>query len=133
MIRQATAEDIPQLVEMGRAFHDHSGMPFAFNEVACERFITGLVAGGGVFIGPNGMIGGTLAPAYADPGWLMAVEFSWWAKGNGLGLLAAFEKWAADMGAQEVRMTSLARLERAGRILELKGYEPVEISYRKVL
>lgn len=133
MIRQARAGDIPQLVEMGRAFQAASGMPFGFNAEVTQRFIAGLVAGGGVFIGPKGMIGGVLAPAYCDPGWPMAVELAWWAESGGMGLLRAFEQWARDSGAKEVRMTSLARLERAGRLLEIKGYEPVEISYRKVL
>lgn len=133
MIRPATPEDIPALVDMGRKFHAASQMPMGFDPQAVEAFLGQLIPQGGVFIGPRGAIGGALAPAYCDPAWVMAVELFWWAEGGGMGLLRAFEAWAVESGAREVRMTSLAALERADRLLRLVGYSPVEISYQKVL
>lgn len=133
MIRSATVEDMPRLLAWGKAFHKASGQPFRFDPVAVEGFLTGLMGNGAVIVSDTGMIGGVLSPAYCDPEWIMAVELFWWAERDGLALLRAFEDWAAERGASEVRMTSLAALPRADGILRRKGYAPAEISYQKVI
>jgi GNAT superfamily N-acetyltransferase len=134
-MREATLDDMPRLIAMGRLFHAGSGMPFGYNEEALSHVLAGLIASptGAVIISDHGVIGGTLAPAYCDPEWQMAVELFWWAERDGMPLLRAFEQWAADMGANEVRMTSLASLPRADALLRRKGYAPSEISYSKVI
>lgn len=134
-MRAATAEDIPRLVEMGRKFHAASGMPFDYDGNAIAALLDQLIASdaGTVICSDAGVIGGMLSPAYCDPKWMMAVELFWWAERDGLALLRAFEEWAARVGAQEVRMTSLASLPRADAILRRKGYAPTEISYQKVI
>lgn len=120
---------------MGRKFHAASGQPMAFNEATMADFLDRLIGAdaGCVIMSETGVIGGALAPAYCDPDWLMAVELFWWAEGGGMKLLAAFEEWAASVGAQEVRMTTLANLPRAYRLLEMKGYRPSETSFSKVM
>lgn len=133
MVRPATPDDLFRLVSMGRQFHDASGMPFNYDPEATAGFLSMLMSRGVVLVSDTGMIGGMLLPAYTNPAWQMAVELFWWAEGGGMALLRAFEEWAANEGAQEVRMTSLASLERAGGILKAKGYAPAEISYRKVI
>lgn len=133
MIRAATEVDIPALVTMGAAFHAASSLPFDYDADATAAFLTGIVPAGGCFISPHGMIGGVLAPAYTQPQWLMAVELFWWAERDGLALLRAFEGWARENGANEVRMTSLHSLARADGLLRAKGFDPVEVSYRKAL
>jgi hypothetical protein len=61
-------------------------------------------------------------------------ELAWWAEDRaGLRLLSAFERWAADMGASEVRMTTICGLTAAETILARKGYAPREISHAKVI
>jgi GNAT superfamily N-acetyltransferase len=135
MIREATAQDIPTVVEFGERFHAQSQQPFPYDKEAVEGFIGNIISSpsGAIFLSETGMIGGILAPAYCAPDWLMAVELFWWAEKGGVKLLKAFEAWAEDMNANEVRMTSLAALVRAGGLLKRLDYAPTEISYRKLV
>lgn len=134
-VRAAAHDDIPALLEMGRAFHAASGMPFAFDVDVMTGVFTRMIDAdeATVLMTDRGMIGGMLNPAYCDPSWVYAVEMFWWARGDGLALLHAFEEWAQNAGASEVRMTSLAALPRADGILRRVGYAPAEISYSKVV
>lgn len=88
---------------------------------------------GAIIVSDAGFIGGVISPAYCDPKWLIAVELFWWAESGGLRLLRAFEDWASEMGASEIRMTSLASLPRADKLLRCRSYAPTEISYQKVI
>ncbi len=132
-VRPAAPDDIPALLAMGREFHAESRMPFAFNEDVMTDVLAKMIDGGAVLMTDRGVIGGMLSPAYCDPTWLYAVEMFWWARGDGLALLRAFERWAQQAGAKEVRMTSLAALPRADRLLRCVGYTPAEVSYSKVI
>lgn len=134
-MRHATEDDIPRLLAWGRLFHEAGGLRCAYDEETVAGLLRNLIASdaGVVIVSDTGFIGGLLSPAYCDPKWVMAVELFWWAEKNGLQLLHKFEEWASDMGAQEVRMTSLAELPRADGILRRKGYAPLEISYQKVI
>ena len=132
-MRQATEDDIQRLIEMGRKFHAQSGLPFGFDDAAVGALLSALTGGGVIIMTDSGAIGGVMNPAYCDPSWRMAVELFWWAEKDGLALLRAFEEWAAERGASEVRMTSLASLPRADTILRRKGYAATEISYSKVI
>ena len=135
MIRPATIEDIPTLLDFGVKFHAASQMPMRFDRDAMENVFNGMIENGAaaLLVSETGVIGGMLSPAYCDPAWVIAVELFWWAERDGLALLHAFEAWAKDAGAHEVRMTSLAALPRADAILKRKGYAPTEISYQKVM
>lgn len=135
-VRPARAGDIPAIVEMGKAFHAKGGLSFGYDEGAVSALVERLIESdsGTVLMSDGGMIGGLLSPAYCDPKWNMAVELFWWASDRrGLKLLSAFEAWAADMGAQEVRMTTLNALPSGDRIVTRRGYAPVETSYQKVI
>ncbi len=133
MIRTALAEDIPAVVGMGASFHAQSELPFDYDPDAFADFAQGLITSGTILLSDTGMIGGVIAPAYCGPSYRMAVEMFWWAERDGLALLRAFEAWAASEGANEVRLSTLAALPRAGALIQRKGYAPVEISYRKVV
>ena len=134
MIRAATAQDVPRIVEMGQRFHTAASLPMRFDAGAVAEMLSGMVASdsAALLVSDYGMIGGVLAPAYCDPAWVMAVELFWWADRDGLALLRAFETWGRENGAHEIRMTSLAALPRADAILRRKGYAATEISYAKV-
>ncbi len=134
-IRAATIDDLGRVVEMGAKFHAMSESRFGYDEDAASSFAKGLIEGdaGAVFLSDHGVIGGALTPAYCCPAWVFAVELFWWAEKDGLALLRRFEEWAKEMGANEVRMTSLASLPRADAVLRRKGYEQMEISYSKVV
>lgn len=134
-IRAATVFDMRKILEYGAKFHAMSRQPFHFDTAAAEKFAHILIknADSQIFVSDTGMIGGVLTPAFCAPNWVMAVELFWWAEKDGLKLLQAFEDWAAESGAQEVRMTSLDALPRADRLLRECSFEPAEISYRKVI
>lgn len=134
MIQEATHNDIPALVSMGRDFHAMSGVATPYIEADVSQFVAGLIANPqcAVFRSDNGVIGGVLVPAFCAHNWLSAVELFWWAKdGLGRGLLKAFEEWAAGRSA-EVRISTLAANPRVGNILERLGYAKAEQSYVKV-
>lgn len=134
MIRKATLEDMPLLLEMGRKFHNAAELPFEYDPEASGAAIGGMIEGGGVFVSERGAIGGILGQAWSNPAHVFACELFWWSEdGHGVGLLKAFEEWAREMCASEVRMTSLHHLAKAGKILERLGYTPTEVSYGKVL
>jgi len=135
MIRAATIDDIPTLTEWGGKFHAASGMAAPFNPEAAKSLLAQLIPNpsAAVLMSDGGAIGGILSPAYCAPEWVLAVEMFWWAEKDGIRLLRAFEKWAHDNDADEIRMTSLAALPRASAILGRLGYDPAEISYSKVI
>ncbi|ARO14433.1 hypothetical protein BVG79_01087 [Ketogulonicigenium robustum] len=130
---RATLDDLPTLIQRMGRFHAASGLASRFDPEATGAFLTACVIQGAVFLTDRGCIGGMLAPHWCDPSHIMAVEMFWHADGDGLALLRDFEAWAKGAGASEVRMTSLASLPRADRLLKAKGYAPCEISYSKVV
>lgn len=135
-VRRATADDIGHMVDLGARFNAQAKTIIPYDRDATAHFLNGLVGSpqAGVFVSESGIIGGVLSPAYCNPSWVMAVELFWWASDRqGLRLLGAFEKWAKDMGAQEVRMTTLQAIDGPERILKRRGYAPAEISYQKVI
>lgn len=136
MIREATEADIPAIVEMGRAFNAASRSPVEYDEEQAAEAARGLIAlpDGVVLVSEKGMIGGAIAPAYFNAAWRMAVELFWWSEDRqGIRLLRAFEDWAREHGANEVRMTTLASIAGPERILKRRGYSPAEISYTRAI
>ena len=119
---------------MGEAFHMAAILPFEYDRDATAQSILGMIETGCVLVTERGAIGGTIGAAWSNPAWRYACELFWWAEdGRGLSLLRGFESWAVAAGAQEVRLTSLYHLERAGKILTRAGYAPMEVSYGKVI
>ena len=135
-MREATADDIPLLVDMGRKFHAASNQFCDYSEAATGGMLARMIEAeeAVVLISEKGLIGGVLSPAYCADNWKMAVELFWWAEDRqGLRLLKGFEDWAALNGANEIRMTTLTNLTRADELLRRKGYAPLEISYGKAI
>jgi len=121
---------------MGRRHHEGSRLPGEFDPIALERFAAGILDRGVIFVSQDGVIAGVLSPAYAAPSHIMAVELFWSAEdGHGRELLCAFEAWAKDNDADEVRMTAVVghRGGAVGRLLQARGYTPVEVSYGKAI
>ena len=135
-IRHAGHADIPALVEMGRKFHKASQMPCSFDVEASTGLLGRMIDADGavVLITDAGAMGGMLSAAYCDPEWVMAIELFWWAQDRrGLLLLGAFERWAVEKHANEVRMTTLSAISGPEKILARRGYKSVEISHMKVI
>lgn len=136
MIRRATLADVPRLVELGRMHFEGSGLPGDYDEAAAAQFATGIVRGGAAFLSCAGSIGGMATPSYVNPNRWMAVEMFWNAfDGQGSALRDAFEAWAREVGADEVRMSAVwtDRGDAVERILRRAGYARAETSYAKEL
>lgn len=139
MIRAATVEDIPALVEMGAKFHAMS--PHGFlgeydpEGIANLLFFMATNTGAILLTNGEGLIGGILAPVYFAPTRIMAEESFWWAGKGGGELLAAFEEAAKAKGAHFVLLSTLENEQSAviDRIVTRKGYAPVERRYIKEL
>ena len=123
------------MVNMLAAFHGASGIPAPFDAGATGGFVAALLNrdDAALIVADAGVIGGVIVPAWCAPQWRIAVELFWWAGRDGLALLRAFETWAHEAGAQEIRMSTLTALPRADGILRRKGYAATETSHAKVI
>lgn len=136
MIREATVEDIPRLLEMGEKFaararlEEHVG----YDPASMEKTFRALIENEAfcLFVGERGAIGGVKAPHPFNHARTIAEEQFWWSEGReGLRLLAKFEEWA---GESVIVMKTLEAVEpeRTGRLFERRGYTPLERSFVKV-
>lgn len=85
-----------------------------------------------VYVTSGGFIAGELSQTVINPS-VIAIEQGWYASDKtGIMLLSAFEKWASDMGAMGIKMsTSQDENTMAGRILKKRGYKPAELMWFK--
>ena len=130
MIREASWDDIPQLMSYISEFHKAS--PWAgeaFSPAATRTDLQNLIShpSACVLMHDHGVIGGQLTPLRFGKA-MLAQELFWWAKKDGLSLLRGFENWAADNGADLICMVSLSG-SKIGKIYERRGYEPRELFY----
>src|SRR5262245_59761593 len=143
MIRAATLEDVPRLVEMGRQFREETEYrdlildnPAQMQAMA-ERLVGGpdsvvLVADNGTTL--VGMIGLLLYPHHLS-GEATVGEVMWWQhqeqRGAGVRLLREAERWAVEQGA--VKMQMIAPSARIGAFNAKRGYRLMEWAYQKDL
>lgn len=133
-IRKATQDDVPAMLEMGKAFHDYSPWrDIPLDDAALSDFLSRVVEGGVVFLSDGGMIGGVMNPLYFNPAHRVAAELFWWAKSGGRELMSRFEEWAAQEGASGIQFSALGdnRSERMERLFIRSGYSKVETGYYK--
>lgn len=136
MIRPATDADVPHIVEMALKFIEAGGLPEGRPDDLAQ-FARGLLANDAGFLAVSkaGFIAGFAAPLYYRPDYLEAHEVAWWSEdGQGLYLLAAFEEWAQQIGAQQAVLSTIHTTDkRASLWLERKGYAPTETNFRKAI
>jgi len=80
--------------------------------------------------------GGITGIIVQDPlrDWWALVETAWFSTGkDGLALLPAFEERGYEEGVDEIRMSTLWTNPVVDKLLERKGYQKVEASYRKLV
>lgn len=135
-VRQATLQDIPALVEIGRLFHAASPWKHVEYDVdSIAALLAVIVPLGGVWRSDDGLCGGALNPLYFNPSVQVAVELFWWAPSHGKELREAFEIWAKEAGASFVQCSALVndRLGAVSRLYARAGYEPAEVAFVKAL
>ena len=138
MIREATRDDIPVLLEMGQRFAqkarllEHVGYDAANMENTFGVMID--APDHVIFIGESGAIGAMSGPHPFNYAHKIAQELFWWSEGReGLRLLTAFEEWAKGF-CQSARMASLHAIkpEATGRLFERRGYIPLEHGFIRI-
>lgn len=105
VIRYATVEDIPRLVELARKEHGISDLShIAFSEAATADTVAAFIRGHGrtLLMSDGGYLAGMVQPIGFSPR-LVAMEYAWFAEdGMGMALLRRFELWARNMGAAQL-------------------------------
>lgn len=141
MIRLATIEDIPRLVELGRRFR---------RETTYERYIAEnpekmaelgkkLIEQDGLLLAEeeSGIVGmlGYVVYEHFISGETIAGEIFWWVepehRGSGVILLQEAENRAKSRGAKHFQM--IAPNERVGKFYERRKFSWVEATYQKNL
>lgn len=147
MIRSATLEDVPGIVEMSRKFYtttSYSGWADFNSETVTdlasnltENHVMLVAESDGVLVG---MVGLFVAPFMFNADKIGAYEVVWWvdpeAQGAGVGkmLLQAIEPACKERGANSIQMVHLASSPpQAAMIYERMGFRHTESSYTKVL
>lgn len=142
MIRHATRDDIPALVDMGLRFIRESGYDgrIAENPAQIGRFLSDLIGSdvGVVFVSTTeaGAVTGTIVLLrYVQPfsGQVIVSELAWWVnpehRGHGLRLLKHAEQWAAESGAELMQM--IAPTAAVESLYQRLGYERLEAAYQR--
>ncbi|MCR4299912.1 MAG: hypothetical protein NUV75_14390 [Gallionella sp.] len=136
MIREATVDDIPKLLAMGKTFaakarlEDHVGYDPDSMAATFETMIKRDEFA--LFIGEHGAIGGMRAPHPFNYARELVDEVFWWSEGReGIRLLAELEVWAGD-AVMRVSALEAVEPERVGRLLARRGYGPLERAFVKV-
>jgi GNAT superfamily N-acetyltransferase len=134
MIRKATADDLPRILDLGAEFLALG--PYAWvplDLAAFETFCRGLLEVGVIFLSDDGLIAGCLSPFYFNPSVVMAAELFWFARSDGRALRQALEDWAKDQGCVALTCSGLAN-EREATIRRLygrAGYDVTEVAFVK--
>ena len=136
MIRPAELEDIPGLLEMGKAFADEAGVTarVGWDDESVADMLAVLIEeeDGILLVSERGMIGGVVSPHPFNRAVKVFTELFWRAEdGNGLALLAAAEKLAAERGAVRSFMVAMDHMDRTRKLYSRIGYAPVEAHFMK--
>jgi GNAT superfamily N-acetyltransferase len=147
MIRASVPDDLPKLLEMGRAFNEEAGYSESvpFDESTFAALVAGLALAGLLFVVEKGgevigMAAADVAPSICNRNVRIGREAFWYVepnhrKGIGKKLLSALEWAAKNHGATffdvvaEVGKRDLA----LARIYEAAGFSPSERTFRKRL
>ncbi|MGO9172007.1 MAG: hypothetical protein ACLP7P_08595 [Rhodomicrobium sp.] len=137
-VRYGTVGDVPRLVRIFLQFYASDGRPvkdavplaaFCLEHMNAPDKIC-LVAGEPI----GAFIAGVVQPHY-HTGIVTAFKTVWLSapgkSGHGAKLIRPFEEWAREKGAKRIIFSG--REKRTLKLLELKGYEPLEVAYDKEL
>lgn len=143
MIRTATREDVPRIVDMGARFID-TEYPGAvrFNPEMLAALTTALIDGAGTVLvveAADELVGMMALQTYVHPmsGDLIATEIVWWMEPEArrgvtaIRLFIAGEQWAREQGATKLQM--IAPSDKVGQFYERLGFERIEVHYQRSL
>jgi hypothetical protein len=134
MIRRATQDDMPRILELGAeflSFGPYAWVPLDRNAFAASA--AKMIEVGAIFLADDGMIGGVLYPFYFNPAVVMAAELFWYSPKHGRELREAFEGWAQERGCVAVTCSGLVN-DRETTIRKLfgrAGYQATEVAFVK--
>lgn len=124
MIRPATPEDIPRIVDLGRKNHAARGGR-NFDANAAAPIVGRIIQHGAVFVTDGGMIGGVPDPFWAAPTEKRLTELFWYAEdGSGLALLRRLQQHAHEAG-MPLRISAA----RPSRAFERMGFRATDTVY----
>jgi hypothetical protein len=138
MIRAATFDDIPALLDMGKRFADDAGVTarIGWDDDSVADMLEALIESedGIVLVSGKGMIGGFVSAHPFNRAVRMFTELFWRAEdGNGLALLAEAERIAAERGATRSAMVAMDGMDRTRKLYARLGYAPCEAQFMKEL
>lgn len=138
MIRDATLDDIPAMLDMGERFAAKAKLPFAYDRESTEATLTFLIqnANGICLVCDDGCAGGLCHDHPFNTEVKVGAELFWWSEGRqGAGLFDAMEDRAKTLGCRFWSMISLEaiRPQATGRLYQRRRYELREHTYVKEL
>lgn len=141
MLRQATHDDIPRLVQMGERFlnAEYASHACAY---ALAKTLDDMVTSDSTLLlvacHDEEVIGviGVLLFSHPFTGELVASETFWWVeperRGHGVKLMKCAEAWARGRGAKKMQMGSPAGHDMS-KFYARAGYVPTESTYQRSL
>jgi len=150
VIRHATNQDIPELVEVMRNFYRESGYAsrVEYDPIsAADTFAALIEDNNGCLIVAEqdgelvGSIGALAFPLYFNKSYRMAQELFWWLspklRGSSIGirLLRKAEQWAKLNRVENFIMIALDKVnpDKVGSLYKRSGYELSEYLYMKAI
>lgn len=139
VIRDATYDDIPQLLAMGERFAEATGLSdiIPYDAATVENLFRLLIDGdnGILLITDGGAVGALMFPAMINANHITAQELFWWVdpdkRGHGVRLMRALEEAARERGAQSLMMSTIGALDNDGlaAFYERNGYRRADRNF----
>ena len=136
MIRRATLDDLPFMLDIGARFFAYS--PWVDMGEYCRARTSNMLASiiesadGFAAVSEYGLICGCIANVPFAKNIRLAHEMFWWTKGaDGMKLLKVFEDWATEKEVSGIVLSHMSarRAEAIKRTFTRKGYVPHENYY----
>jgi len=140
VIREATIEDLPEILRMAELFCDQADLPFSPESVVDTVTQMLDLDSAIVFVSDGAMAGALSYPMFTDKSVISAEELFWWVdsgqRSNGIGrkLKSKIEEWAKSVGASRMLMSGLASSPaHVDAFYRKSGYDMLETKYWKEL
>ena len=145
MIREATEEDFPRILDMCESFWKETQFNVPFDRVHTELMVDMALDHGLLAVldvdGVVGFIAGIKGPLLANPDYLAGTELAWWVdpehrkSKKGVDLMVFIEELARKQNIKYWNMVSMesSNPEVANKIYDRLGYHKSETSWTREL